>query len=110
MSPYSSRGLNGSIVIGPLIAMAILHGVLLCSFSISSHLLFPPLVSSDVPSQVRLPALQAIMLLMPDEHREALQVLLLFLREVASYSETNQVCHPIITACLTIVLADVIRV
>ena len=32
---------------------------------------------------------------MPDEHREALQILLLFLKEVASYSEANQVSCPI---------------
>lgn len=89
---FKGYKINGDIEPLVLVSMAILHDVLLCSF----HLSFPPsllssLVSSDVPSQVRLPALQAIMLLMPDEHREALEVLLLFLREVASYSGMNQV-------------------
>lgn len=35
--------------------------------------------------------MQAAIMLMPDENREALQTLLLFLNEVASSSETNQV-------------------
>ena len=54
-------------------------------------LFLSPLPLPDVPSQVRLPALQAVMLLLPDEHREVLQTLLLFLKDVANYSEINQV-------------------
>ena len=53
----------------------------------------PPLPRSppDIPGEVRLQALQAVVLLMPDENREALQTLLYFLSEVAAYSEANQV-------------------
>ena len=36
-------------------------------------------------------AMQAAVMLMPDENREALQTLLLFLNDVASYADTNQV-------------------
>ena len=45
----------------------------------------------DIPETGRLQALQSIMLLMPDENREALHYLLLFLSEVAKESDTNQV-------------------
>ena len=47
--------------------------------------------SSDIPSNSRMEAMQAAILLMPDPNREALQTLLLFLSEVAANSETNQV-------------------
>ncbi len=46
---------------------------------------------SDVPGQLRLQAMQAVMLLMPDENREALLTLLLFLKRVAEHSGVNQV-------------------
>lgn len=44
-----------------------------------------------IPSDSRMEAMQAAILLMPDPNREALQTLLLFLNEVAANSETNQV-------------------
>lgn len=44
-----------------------------------------------IPEAGRLQALQSIMLLMPDENREALHYLLLFLSEVADQSDINQV-------------------
>ncbi len=50
-----------------------------------------PTPSPDVPSQLRLQALQGVMLLMPDENREALQTLLVFLKQVADNSHVNQV-------------------
>lgn len=65
------------------------------------------LIQESVPSQVRLPALQAVMLLMPDEHREALQVMLLFLREVASYSATNQMTAQNLAVCFAPTLFSV---
>lgn len=46
----------------------------------------------DVPKELRLGAMQAVVLLMPDENREALQSLLLFLHDVAQQSTINQVC------------------
>jgi hypothetical protein len=45
----------------------------------------------DVPKELRLGAMQAVVLLMPDENREALQTLLLFLHDVAQKSSVNQV-------------------
>ena len=45
----------------------------------------------DVPKELRLDAMQAVVLLMPDENREALQTLLLFLHDVAQESSVNQV-------------------
>ena len=50
-----------------------------------------PLIFKGIPETGRLQALQSIMLLMPDENREALQYLLLFLSEVAEQSDINQV-------------------
>lgn len=44
-----------------------------------------------IPSNSRMEAMQAAILLMPDPNREALQTLLLFLNEVAANSERNQV-------------------
>ncbi len=58
------------------------------------HLCYNDLLYCEgVPTkELRLPALQGIILLLPDEHREALQVLLGFLKNVAELSEINQVC------------------
>ena len=50
-----------------------------------------PLIFKGIPETGRLQALQSIMLLMPDENRETLQYLLLFLSEVAEQSDINQV-------------------
>ena len=44
-----------------------------------------------VPREVQLEAMQAVMLLLPDENREALQSLLLFLKDMAENSSKNQV-------------------
>lgn len=46
---------------------------------------------TDVPPQLRLQALQSVMLLIPDENREALLSLLTFLKEVSDHADTNQV-------------------
>ena len=46
---------------------------------------------AGIPSNSRMEAMQAAILLMPDPNREALQTLLLFLNEVAANSERNQV-------------------
>ena len=44
-----------------------------------------------VPREVQLQAMQAVMLLLPDENREALQSLVLFLKDIAEYSSKNKV-------------------
>ena len=46
---------------------------------------------SVVPSEVRLEAVQTLLLLLPCECRLALQVFLLFLRDIVDNSEVNQV-------------------
>ena len=46
---------------------------------------------ADVPSELRLEALQAAVMLLPDENREVLQSLLLFLSDMAEHSAENQV-------------------
>ena len=40
---------------------------------------------------MKLPAVQAAIMLLPDENREVLQSLLLFLSDIASHSDENQV-------------------
>ena len=50
-------------------------------------------VTADMPAEVRRETLQAAVVLLPDEHREALQTLLYFLSDIASHSSTNQVQH-----------------
>jgi len=45
---------------------------------------------TDVPSEERLEVLKAVVLLLPDVHRETLQCLLLFLSDMAKQSEHNQ--------------------
>ncbi|XP_065884812.1 rho GTPase-activating protein 7-like isoform X2 [Dysidea avara] len=47
-------------------------------------------VQEGIPEAARLQALQSVMLLMPDENREALHYLLTFLFEVAEHSDINQ--------------------
>ena len=44
-----------------------------------------------IPSAVRLQAQQAVMLLLPDENREALQCLLKLLAYTSQYSHVHQV-------------------
>ena len=45
----------------------------------------------DVPPEHQLDALQKAIILLPDENREVLQSLLLFLHDIALHSDTNQV-------------------
>jgi hypothetical protein len=52
---------------------------------------FDNLYYLDIPEELRLEALQGAVLLMPDENREALQTLLLFLNEIAANASVNQV-------------------
>lgn len=46
---------------------------------------------TDVPEDMRLEALQAAVMLLPDENRLVLQSLLLFLSDLAQHSSENQV-------------------
>ena len=45
----------------------------------------------DMPPEQRLDGIQAAVMLLPDENREVLQCLLLFLSDMAEYAEYNQV-------------------
>ncbi|KAJ7356191.1 Dynein light chain Tctex-type [Desmophyllum pertusum] len=56
-------------------------------------------IFSSIPSDSRMEAMQAAILLMPDPNREALQTLLLFLNEVAANSETNQMNEKNLGVC-----------
>ncbi|XP_064404560.1 stAR-related lipid transfer protein 13-like isoform X3 [Halichondria panicea] len=58
------------------------------------------MIQENVPSQLRLQALQGVMLLMPDENREALQTLLVFLKQVADNSHVNQMDAKNLAVCL----------
>jgi len=50
---------------------------------------------ADVASEHRKAALQSVVALLPDENREALHCLLLFLKRLAEYAAENQVrCVP----------------
>ena len=61
----------------------------------SSHLTLP--TPPDIPVPLRLQALQAVMILMPDENREALQALLTLFKEVTDHAHSNQVRpHPLL--------------
>lgn len=44
-----------------------------------------------MPSEVWLEALQAVIMLLPDENRQVLQSLLFFLYDMASHAHENQV-------------------
>ena len=55
-----------------------------------------PTHNTDVPPQLRLQALQSVMLLIPDENREALLSLLTFLKEVSDHADINQVTTSIL--------------
>ncbi|XP_063059734.1 rho GTPase-activating protein 7 isoform X2 [Engraulis encrasicolus] len=52
------------------------------------------------PKEQHFPALRAAILLLPDEHREALHSLLLFLREVTARVEENQMTPTNVAVCL----------
>ncbi|XP_067000581.1 rho GTPase-activating protein 7 [Anabrus simplex] len=53
-----------------------------------------------VPSNLRREAVQCVLLLLPDEHREALQTLLEFLHQVSARSACNQMTSSNLAVCL----------
>lgn len=55
---------------------------------------------SDVPNNLRADAVQCVLLLLPDEHREALQTLLEFLCQVSARSACNQMTASNLAVCL----------
>lgn len=55
---------------------------------------------ADVPVELRPDAVQCVLLLLPDEHREALETLLDFLHHVASNSPYNQMTASNLAVCL----------
>lgn len=55
---------------------------------------------SDVPNNFRADAVQCVLLLLPDEHREALQTLLEFLCQVSARSACNQMTASNLAVCL----------
>lgn len=55
---------------------------------------------ADVPVELRPDAVQCVLLLLPDEHREALETLLDFLNHVASNSPYNQMTASNLAVCL----------
>ncbi|XP_062513642.1 stAR-related lipid transfer protein 13-like isoform X3 [Corticium candelabrum] len=57
------------------------------------------LISAFVPREVQLQAMQAVMLLLPDENREALQSLVLFLKDIAEYSSKNKMTAENLAVC-----------
>lgn len=59
-----------------------------------------PLSLADVPADLRPDAVQCVLLLLPDEHREALETLLDFLNHVASNSPYNQMTASNLAVCL----------
>ena len=48
--------------------------------------------STDVPQSQRLEALQTAVILLPEENREVLHCLLLFLGDIAQHADKHQVC------------------
>lgn len=57
-------------------------------------------IFQHVPVNLRVEAVQCALLLLPDEHREALHSLLVFLNEVATHSPTNQMSASNLALCL----------
>lgn len=55
---------------------------------------------SDVPKDEQFQAVQAAILLLPKENREALKILLFFLRDVVAFVEENQMTPTNIAVCL----------
>lgn len=55
---------------------------------------------ADFPKDQQLAAAQAAVLLLPDENREALRTLLLFLRDVVACVDENQMTPTNIAVCL----------
>lgn len=58
------------------------------------------LISLDLPKDQQFHAVQAAILLLPDENREALKILLFFLRDVVAFVEENQMTPTNIAVCL----------
>ena len=58
------------------------------------------LLNADVPVELRPDAVQCVLLLLPDEHREALETLLDFLNHVATNSPYNQMTASNLAVCL----------
>ena len=56
----------------------------------------------DVASEQRKAALQSVVALLPDENRQALHCLLLFLNRLADYAADNQVQSPFTHSLVTI--------
>ncbi|XP_047126135.1 rho GTPase-activating protein 7 isoform X1 [Hydra vulgaris] len=56
-------------------------------------------IHKDIPSELRLQAMQLAVILMPDENRHVLQTILSFLNEVASYSSVNQMSEANLATC-----------
>lgn len=54
----------------------------------------------DVPENLRIEAVQCALILLPDEHREALLILLDFLYQVAQRSYVNQMSASNLAICL----------
>ncbi|BET00952.1 START [Nesidiocoris tenuis] len=57
-------------------------------------------IFQHVPVGLRIEAVQCALLLLPDEHREALQFLLQFLADVAAFAPTNQMTASNLAVCL----------
>ncbi|PSN51869.1 hypothetical protein C0J52_04727 [Blattella germanica] len=57
-------------------------------------------IFQHVPHNLRPEAVQCVMLLLPDEHREALQTLLEFLNQVSARSASNQMTASNLAVCL----------
>lgn len=57
-------------------------------------------IFQHVPDSCRAEAVQWVLLLLPDEHREALQTLLEFLSQVAAHAEYNQMSPSNLAVCL----------
>lgn len=56
-------------------------------------------IHRDVPKELRLQAMQLAIVLMPDENRDVLQTVLLFLNEVASHAYVNQMSEKNLATC-----------
>lgn len=60
----------------------------------------PVISCTDVPKDQQFYATQAAILLLPDENREALKMLLYFLRDVVACASENQMTQTNIAVCL----------
>lgn len=60
----------------------------------------PPLRSPDMPKELRLQAVRAAVLLLPDENREAMQTLLCLLSDVTASVAENQMTPTNLAVCL----------